>query len=511
MYTDSIDDLPQSLHRAAGVRELDRIAIEDAGIPGFTLMRRAGRAAFRLLQASWPEAGRIAVLCGSGNNGGDGCIVAAEAARRGLEVELYLMAPRERLRGAAAAALDAALEAGVTPRPWQGGPLQADVVVDALLGTGLSGAVRADYRQAIEAINRSAAPVLAIDIPSGLCSDTGTVLGAAVTAARTLSFIGMKLGLLTGDGRSCAGRVHFDDLQVPGAVLAQVAAVCRRLDGGDLGAALPPRPRSAHKGSYGHVLVAGGDHGMGGAGVLAALAAARCGAGLVSLASRPGHVAAAMARAPEVMSHAVSSGQELQPLLARPTTLVVGPGLGRAPWGEQLLFHARESGKPLVVDADGLNLLAAAGLQRPEGAGPWVLTPHPGEAARLLGASVAEVQRDRLAAVRELSRRSGATVVLKGSGTLIDDGSGTPALCPYGNPGMATGGMGDVLSGVIGALLAQGHAPLRAAELGVLLHALAADRAAAEGERGMLAGDLLPWLRRLVNPGAAADAPGLDG
>lgn len=506
MYTDTIDRLPTSLHRAVGVRELDRIAIEEVGIPGFTLMRRAGRAAFRLLQASWPQARRIAVLCGAGNNGGDGCIVAAEAARHGLEVALYLLAPRERLRGDAAAALASALEAGVAPRPWEGELPAADVIVDALLGTGLAGPVRDAYREVIEAINRAAAPVLAIDVPSGLCSDTGTVLGAAVLASQTISFIGMKLGLLTGEGRSFAGCLHFDDLQVPAEVLARVPAVCRRLDAGELSAALPPRPRSAHKGGYGHVLVAGGDFGMGGAGVLAALGAARCGAGLVTLATRPEHLAGAMARAPEVMTHAVSSGQELQPLLGRPSTIVVGPGLGRAPWGEQLLYHARKSGKPLVVDADGLNLLAAAGLQRAEGEGPRVLTPHPGEAARLLGVSVAEVQRERLAAARELSRRSGAVVVLKGSGTLVDDGSGTPALCPRGNPGMASGGMGDVLSGVIGALLAQGHAPTSAAQLGVLLHGLAADRAAAEGERGMLAGDLLPWLRRLVNPAAAASA-----
>ena len=499
----AIDSLPRSLYRAAGVRELDRVAIEEIGIPGFTLMRRAGRAALRSLQSHWPQAGRLAIFCGAGNNGGDGFIVAAEAARRGLAVELYVLAPRERLQGAALGALNLALEAGVEPQAYRDQPLVGvDVIVDALLGTGISGNVREQYQRAIAAINAAPEPVLAIDIPSGLCSDTGTVMGCAVVADQTLTFIGVKQGLLTGEGRACIGTLHFDDLGVPDEAFASVPAASVRLDRSDLLRAFPPRSRSAHKGSFGHVLVVGGGRGMGGAAALAARAAGRCGAGLVSLATCAEHIQGVMAQAPEVMSHPVASGQELEPLLDRPSVLVIGPGLGREPWGEQMLQKVWQSGKPLVVDADALNLLSQRRTIRQPYRQNWVMTPHPGEAAALLGCAVKDVQRDRMAAVTELHQRYGGVAILKGSGTLVADESAELALCPYGNPGMASGGMGDVLSGVIGALLAQGFYPGRAAKLGVLRHALAADGAAAGGERGLLASDLLPWLRRLVNPAA---------
>lgn len=493
--------LPRQLYRAASVRELDRIAIEEHRIPGFELMRRAGRAAFKVLQSHWPQARRIAVICGAGNNGGDGYVLAARAIQHGLAVDLYMLAAVDRLQGDAHAAYSMALEAGIEPKSADAMDFSGvDVIVDGLLGTGLSGPVRGAYRDAIGLINQASRPVLSLDIPSGLCSDTGMVMGATVVASSTIAFIGLKQGLFTGEGRAYCGELHFHDLAVPASVLDAVPADCRRLDHDDLRQYLPARPGTAHKGHYGHVLVVGGDHGMGGAVALAARAAGRCGAGLVSLATRPEHIAGVMAQAPEVMCHAVHSGQELEPLLERPSVIVIGPGLGQQPWGEQMVQKAWASGKPLVVDADALNIISQGRVIAQPRRDDWVITPHPGEAARLLGSTNAAVQADRFAALEALQARFGGAVLLKGSGSLALDARGEVALCPYGNPGMASGGMGDVLSGVVGALLAQGLGVGDSAAMAMVLHARAADMAAAAGgERGLLASDLLPWIRRLAN------------
>ncbi len=501
MSQNEANALPRSLYRASSVRELDRIAIEEHAIPGFELMRRAGRAAFSVLQHSWPHARRIAVFCGAGNNGGDGFVLAARALQHGIGVDLYMLAGAQRLRGDARSAYELAREAGVEPKSADAIDLDGvDVIVDGLLGTGLSGPVRGAYLEVIEQLNQAAAPIFSLDIPSGLCSDTGSVLGAAITASRTISFIGLKQGMFTGEGRAQSGELHFHDLAVPADVLQRVPADCRRLDIEDLRRCLPARPGTAHKGHYGHVLVVGGDHGMGGAAVLAARAAGRSGAGLVSLATRPEHVAGVMAQAPEVMCHAVHSGQELERLLERPSVIVLGPGLGQQPWGEQMVQKAWAAGKPLVVDADALNIISQGRVVAQPRRDDWVITPHPGEAARLLGVGSAEIQADRFAALAALQSRFGGAVLLKGSGSLTLDARNEVALCPYGNPGMASGGMGDVLSGVVGGLLAQGLTAGDSAAMAMVLHARAADMAAAGGgERGLLASDLLPWIRRLAN------------
>ena len=312
--------------------------------------------------------------------------------------------------------------------------------------------------------------------------------------------------MFTGQGRDYCGEVCFNDLAVPEAVLNAVPRNCERLDLAALSGRLGLRNRADHKGRNGHVLVVGGELGMGGAGILAARAAGRAGAGLVSLATRAPHVAAALAQAPELMVSAVASGQDLQPLLKAATVVVVGPGLGRGSWAEQLLLQCWRSEKPLVLDADALNLLAERPQAGMASRQEWVITPHPGEAARLLGWSVAKVQADRFAAARELQSRLRTQVLLKGSGSLIVDSAGSLALCPYGNPGMATGGMGDVLSGVIGALLAQGMEPAFALRLATVVHACAADLAVTDGERGLLAGDLLPLIRKLLNPELQVEA-----
>ncbi|MGK2915501.1 MAG: NAD(P)H-hydrate dehydratase [Porticoccaceae bacterium] len=495
-------ELSNRLYTAAQVRELDRRAIVEQGIPGIVLMKRAARAALDVLLARWPRPARITVFCGGGNNAGDGYIMAGLAAQKGIAVQVVQLVDESNLRGDAREAWNFARQQIVAMALFSPAlALDGGVVVDALLGIGLAGEVRERYQSAIRIINAVGLPVLAVDIPSGLCSDTGAELGVAVKADVTVSFIGLKRGLFTGRGPALCGAVVLRDLDVPAAVYQDVPADVERLDLGRLMAQFPARARDAHKGHFGHVLVIGGDTGFGGAAAMAAEAALRVGAGLVSVATRPAHVAALLARRPELMVKGVDSGQELEPWLSGPSVLVVGPGLGRSPWSEQLLQKAVKSGLPMVVDADALNILADGRVAPWGDAGRWILTPHPGEAARLLGIGSAEVQRDRFATSRALLEKYPGTLVLKGAGSLIvSSGDSLIGLCTAGNPGMATGGMGDVLSGVIGGLLAQGLGAPLAARLGVCLHAEAADSVVlAAGERGLLATDLLSTIQRLAN------------
>lgn len=488
----------EHLYTAAQTRALDHCAIHDQGIPGIVLMSRAAQVAFRHLLELWPEPRRIQVLCGTGNNGGDGFLMADLAHKRGIVVTVFQVGNPAKIDGDALLARQQALANGVKIVPFGQEPLVPEgVIVDALLGTGLGGDVRGVYTDAIDAINTCDSPVLAVDIPSGLCADTGRVLGAAVHADATVTFIGLKRGMFTLQAPDYTGTVYFSDLEIPPEVYAAVPARCQRLELEPLREMLPPRPATAHKGLYGTVLVAGGDYGFAGAAALAAEAALRCGAGLVQVATRAEHVAALVARTPEVMPRTIHGAADFAPMLASADVLVVGPGLGRSPWSIELLLGALASGKPLVLDADGLNLLAAGVPGEVAPAVDRILTPHPGEAARLLGCSTADVQSDRFVAVLALQRRYGGVVVLKGNGTLVSNGEDT-LLCDYGNPGMASGGMGDVLSGVIGALLAQHLPPLEAAALGVCLHGAAADIAAADGQRGLAASDLIPHLRSLL-------------
>ena len=492
--------LPETLYRAQELRALDRAVTALFGIPGITLMERAAAAALRHLRRRWPKARRIAVLCGHGNNGGDGFLLARLASEEGLEVSLEVVGPGARLRGDAREAARRCGEAGIPAATGEPDLSRFDVVVDAMFGTGLDREVGGPYVRAIERINRCARPVLSLDVPSGLHSDTGVRLGATVRADSTITFIGLKQGLYTGEGPEVAGRVAFDSLQVPEAAYACAVPNARLMYLRQFREVLRARPRHSHKGHFGHVLVIGGDEGMPGAPRLAAEAAARSGAGLVTVATRSAHAALIPAARPEIMSRGVESRSALRPLLERSSIVAIGPGLGTATWGRTMLEAVLGAGRPMVLDADALNLVARefADLDL-DGA---VLTPHPGEAARLLGIEVAQVAADRFAAAERIRSRTGAVVVLKGAGTLVEDHHQLVSVCAGGNPGMASAGMGDVLCGVIAALLAQGLSPSLAARMGVCVHAEAADRAAEEGgERGLLAGDVIAMLRRVLNPG----------
>lgn len=490
-----------ALYRAADVRELDRRAVDVHGISAWTLMERAGSELFRALRSWFPSAGRVLVLCGSGNNGGDGYVLARLAQAAGLSVTLCAVgAPR--VTSAAAEAAREWQQAGAAARQFLPELLDtADVVVDALLGTGLDRPVRDRHALIIDSVNAAGVPVLAADIPSGLNADTGGVMGCAIRARVTVSFIGLKAGLFTGQGLAHVGRVEFAPLDVPPAVYTDLPPLAERLHPGQLAAWLPPRVRTAHKGHFGHVLVLGGGAGMPGAVRLAAEAALRSGAGRVSAAVAAGNAAAIVSGRPEIMCHAVETGEQFGQLIEKADILVMGPGLGEDVWAHEMwqtLQRLNERRVPCVLDADGLNWLARepAALNADD-----IMTPHPGEAARLLGCSVADVEADRFAAVRELARKYRCVAVLKGAGTLIADTNGRIAVCDRGNAGMASAGMGDVLTGVIAALRGQKLSAFDAACAGVFAHATAADRAARTGERGMIAGDLIRELRAVMNPG----------
>jgi ADP-dependent NAD(P)H-hydrate dehydratase / NAD(P)H-hydrate epimerase len=476
------------------VRELDARLIA-AGTSGFELMSRAAHSIWRALRQRWPEIRTLTVLTGRGNNAGDGYLVAALALRAGWQVQLLAVGDAEQLQGDAALARDHALASGVQINPWSEGAELHGVVLDALLGTGLQGEVRELYAQVIRLLNDRGLPVLAVDIPSGLCADTGQALGVAVRASLTVTLIGLKLGLFTGQSADYVGELQFDDLQADSGLVAAQAFTAQRLVPTNL-PYVPMRARGVHKGQLGHVWVVGGERGYAGAGLLAAQSALRAGAGLVSLATRAEHLPAAQARLPEVMAVGVASGNQLLMLAASASASVwvVGPGLGQGPWGRSLLSVAATSAALQVWDADALNLLALGGVNLPVGT---VLTPHPGEAARLLGITSAEVQADRPAAAQALAQRYQTVCVLKGAGTLIAAPDGQLWLCDRGHPVMAGAGLGDVLAGLIAALLAQGLDPQQAAKLAVYLHACAGERLARQG-CGLAASDLCAVIRELL-------------
>lgn len=484
--------LPIPLYTAKDVREFDRRAIEQHGIAGLELMTRAGTTVFRALRIRFPRARRIVVVCGSGNNGGDGYVVARLAKETGFEVSVLAIGqPRSDTDAARARAQCEA--AGVKAQPFEEDALRrADVIVDALLGTGLERPVEGEWRAAIDAMSASARPIVAVDVPSGLHSDTGAVMGAAVRATITVSFIGLKVGLLTSDGRDHSGEILFDDLDMPATVYDGVVPAAHRLSASQMRGVLPRRLPNAHKGRFGHVLVIGGGSGMPGAARLCGEAALRAGAGLVTIATHPANAATLNIGRPELMVHGVRTARALAPLIERATVIALGPGLSQDAWARSMWRVALGTDLPLVVDADGLNLLALKPTKKKD----WILTPHPGEAARLLKGKTPMVQQDRLAATADIVKRFDGVCVLKGAGTLIASRDAT-ALCDRGNPGMASGGTGDVLTGLIAGLRAQGLTAFDAARLGVWVHAVAGDQAAAHGGQvGLLASDIFPFIRR---------------
>jgi NAD(P)H-hydrate epimerase len=488
------------------MREIDRVAIEDLGIPSLTLMDRAGRAVADAAAALASPRGRVVVVCGGGNNGGDGYVAARLLRAAGRDARVMALVPAGRLSPDARAVREQAERAGVAIDDGVLGPLDAgvgDVVVDAIFGTGLARPPEGAFAAAIgavEAARVAGARVVAVDVPSGLSADTGRPLGACVRADRTVTFAFLKRGLAVHPGLDLAGEITVADIGIPSEAARRVPVGCELLTEVEARLLLPPRPPDAHKGDAGRLLVVAGSPGKTGAAHLALTGALRGGAGLVTLAARPEVLPFALAGRPEAMSVALAGGGPLGPgdvaaLLAaalEADAIAVGPGVPRGPeTGEALRTLLARAGKPAIVDADGLNALAddpslLGGLGI-----PLVLTPHPGEMARLCGTSTAAVQADRIGVAQERAKAWGATVVLKGARTVVADPDGPPAVIPTGNAGLATGGTGDVLAGLCGALLAGGLAPAAAGRVGAWVHGRAGDLAAARfGQRGLVAGDL---------------------
>jgi NAD(P)H-hydrate epimerase len=499
------------------MHQLDRLTIETYGLPGEVLMENAGAQVVRVLWQEYPDlrARHVAVLCGRGNNGGDGFVIARYLHNAGVSVAVYLAGERSAVRGEARVHLgilehtavpvqeiptsDAVQAVGAQLRRY-------DLLIDALLGTGLKAEVSGLFRELIVSMNAAGRPIVAVDIPSGMSADVGTMLGEHIRADLTVTIALPKRGLLLYPAAEFVGKLVVVDIGFPAAVREHASVRCHLLQAHEIAQILPPRSPNTHKGTYGHILVVGGATGKTGAGALASLAALRMGAGLVTFAV-PEHLNAAMeAKLTEVMTVPLPEAEDgllgagaakrILELLAGKSALVIGPGVGTHPETARCISDVLQQAQvPTVVDADGINVLA----QEPAILGdlhiPLVLTPHPGELARFRKTSTSQIQGDRLGTALDTARGSGAVVVLKGAHTVIADPQGTLLINPTGNPGMATAGTGDVLAGMIGALLGQGHAPLQAAGIAVFVHGLAGDLAAARlGPRSLIASDLIEAL-----------------
>lgn len=473
----------------------------------YQLMENAGAFAYKKLRELYPSANRLIVLTGHGNNGGDAYIVARLAINEGLQATVCELGNRQKLSDDArrarekwqAAATRVTSRMAVTVTADKIEFYQYDVCVDGMLGTGIQGAVRAPYAEVIYQLNHADIPVLCIDIPSGMNADTGISEGEAVVADHTCTFVGIKSGLVTGQGKHFAGDLHFDDLQVGEEFQRIAVPFCKMVDFREL-PSFPSRQTNVHKGALGKLLCIGGNESYGGAVRLSAESALRTGAGLVKVFCHEASRHTVNGTRPEIMVE--TRREQFLQCLNWCTAVVIGPGLAKDVWAMELLTktlsHCMRFHKHMVIDADALNLIA----ENPRLAIPRnlaIMTPHSAEAGRLLNMSVQDVERDRYKVVTMLTEKFDAVAVLKGAGTLLASQKNT-WVCKNGNPGMATAGMGDVLSGVLGALLAQGMSNRLSALYGVCLHSYAADKATEEnGQIGLLAGDLSPYLRRLIN------------
>ena len=488
--------LPHSVWPAQALRQLETEGADNLGITLYELMLRAGNAVFDTVRQQWPHARHWLILCGQGNNGGDGYVIARLAQAAGYQVTLLACDGNHPLPEEAQSARDGWLEAGgeihAADAVW---PEQVEIIIDALLGTGLNRAPAAPYDRLIEKANRHPAPIFSVDMPSGLVAANGSAPGVVIEAAATLALVALKPGLITGKARDYVGQLHYHALGLEGWLSGQQAPMTR-YDAPALTRWLKPRRPTSHKGDQGRLLVVGGDRGTAGAIRMTAEAALRSGAGLVRVLTHKDNIVPILSARPEIMVDELTD-EALQQQLEWADAIVIGPGLGQKEWGKKALSRVENSQKPMLWDADALNLLAF----NPDKRQNRIITPHPGEAARLLNLKTAEVESDRLLAAQRLVKRYGGVVVLKGAGTIIASESGEMAFADVGNAGMASGGMGDVLSGIIGALCGQHLTLYDAACAGCVVHGATADAVAARyGTRGMLATDLFSELYQFVNP-----------
>ncbi len=497
------------LVEAVQMREMDRITIEEDGVPGLHLMEAAGTGTACAMQKLPQPLNRVAILCGPGNNGGDGFVVARHLRRAGLSVGVVLTISPDKLRGDAKTNFDR-LPNGIDitradqqeTSPALAVIAGADTLVDGLLGTGLQRDVTGLYAELIRACNTAQALRIALDIPSGLSSDTGQILGTAFRAHHTYTYGLRKIGQVIHPGTELCGELHRIDIGIRAETVERVGAAGEWLTQSRARQSLSPRVNDTHKGTYGHLLLVAGAPGKGGAAVLAAHGALRSGVGLITCVTDPATRLAMLSQHPEAMSAVLDAEtmngktEQLLEITKGKTALAIGPGWGLGDEQTEILQHLLDARPdlPMLLDADALTLVAQLGLKalktRAKAGGVTILTPHPGEAARLLNCETADVQANRPAAARKLAKETDAHVVLKGARSLIKSPAGFLYVCPFGNPGMATGGMGDVLTGLLGGLLAMRLNTTEALLCGVSSHGLAGDLAATQyGQHGLTAGD----------------------
>ena len=501
------------------MQEIDKQAITEYGIPGLQLMENAGRCCVEEIIAEFGLHGRFVVMAGKGNNGGDGYVIARLLGQKGWSGKVFILADRDQITGDAASNLEKLSDSAINYCTHEdqlsdlhkNEIFQADVIVDALLGTGLRNDVSGIYREAIGLMNASGRPVVSVDIPSGIHGTTGRVLGDAVRAYITVTFAFAKLGHVLYPGAEHSGRLVVADIGIPPSLM-ESASGYDFLNEETMCPLVHRRDRQAHKGHFGHCLIIAGSTGKTGAAALAANSAVRAGSGLVTLAAAESIHSILEMKTTETMTAPLpdsGSGHltnnafpAIEALLDGKDAVAIGPGLDRRPGTYALVQNLVESvSLPMVIDADGLNALAEdmAVLKRKKSK-QIILTPHPGEMSRLLDTSIPDVDAIRISVAQEFARNYGVFLVLKGARTIIASPTGSAAINGSGNPGMATGGMGDVLTGIIVSLLGQGYAAWDACCLGVFLHGFAADMVAEEkGEIGLNASDVLEKLPYAYN------------
>lgn len=502
---------------ASEMQQMDRLTIESFGIPGRILMENAGSGAVRFMVETFknlPDM-RVGIVAGRGNNGGDGFVMARYLSQKSIPVTVYLLASRDKVQGDARENLDllTLLKIDVVEMPdvsifrkYKASMHRQDIWVDAILGTGLKSDVKGYYKEVIDFVNRLNRPVFAVDIPSGVNSDTGQICGSAIQAQATATFAFAKVGHVIYPGAGLSGDLAIIDIGIPGFVLQQVSPRRYLLSESVIRSLISPRNPDTHKGRNGHLLVISGSPGKTGAAAMTAMAAMRSGAGLVTLGVPQSLNPILETQVTEVMTYALpethdgmldSAGLDaVLKLLDGKNCLAVGPGIGTAAETQELFDGTlRKSRVPLVIDADGLNLLARQPDILKKVQVPVILTPHPGEMARLCRITVQQVQADRIQCARSLSKRYGVHVVLKGARTVVSHPDGTVFINPTGNSGMASGGMGDVLTGLIAGFVSQGYSPEDAAHIGVYLHGAAADLLAEQaGPFGFLASEVMAQI-----------------
>ena len=475
----------------------DAIAQNEPGY-GFTLMERAAKYSFETLMNNNPSS--LTVFCGSGNNAGDGYLLAKMAIESGLTVKVITIESEDLLKNDAKNARDMFKQAGGVIERWSSNiSLTNDWIVDAIFGIGLNRDVESPYKEAIEFINESKSKVLSIDIPSGLCGETGKIFGRAVSANITTTYVGRKSGLYLDSGPNFTGTIYFSDLDIDQSFYAEHKPSIKIVSEKEVSDVLSDRKQTSHKGDNGHILLIGGNDGMEGAIRIASEAALRAGSGLVSVISTATSCEIINQFRPEVMCHDALNQDKISSLIAKADIIGIGPGLGTDDWAIDLFNIAIESDKYLVLDADALNILSSNPIKR----GNWTLTPHPGEAARLMDTSVSDIQKDRLASISELTESYSANVLLKGKYSLVQGlDNDIPLMITTGNPGMATAGMGDLLTGVTCSFLGQfgTEDSAKIVSIAAHVHSKSGDLASRKGERGMIASDLLTHIRELVNP-----------